>query len=140
MTKEEAIIDRLKNRRNRIIGIAACVLLVIIMSSALIFVIYQSKKMDALITPDYVRAMASFENPKTELPKLFCWFHALAKYSAKTMCYGMNFALLTGLFIGLFIVQVADLTNRRLLISMWDRIHDLEREVAELKSHPKSGS
>ena len=138
MTKEEIMINRLKNPRTRIIGIIATAFLAILMSCALVIVIYHSKKIDASITPEYVRTMASFENPKTELPELFCWFYALAKYSAETMYYEIFFALLTGLLISSAIIQAADLTKRRLFISMWDRIHDLEREVAELKGHPKS--
>ena len=138
MTKEEIMINRLKNRRNRIIGIIATAFLAILMSCALALVIQQSKKIDASITPEHVRTMASFENPKTELPELFCWFYALAKYSAETIYHEMYFALFIGLFISFAIIQAADLTNRRLFISMWDKIHDLEQEVAELKGHPKS--
>jgi hypothetical protein len=138
MTKEEIMINRLKNRRNRIIGITATTFLAILMSCALVIVIYHGKKIDASITPEYVRTMASFENPKTELPELFCWFYALAKYSAKTMYYEMHSAFLIGLLISLIIIQAADLTRRRLFISMWDKIHDLEQEVAKLKGHPKS--
>ena len=133
MLKEERMIKRLKSRRNRIIGIIACTFLVVLMSACLGFFVHRRKKLDSLITPEQVSTMASFENPKKELPELFCRFHVLAEKKAEIMDYMMYYAALTGLIIVMIITLVADITNRHLLVSMWDRIETLQQEIKELK-------
>ena len=133
MLKEERMIKRLKSRRNRIIGIIACTFLVVLMSACLGYIIYQRKEFDSLITPEQVSTMASFENPKEELPELFCRFHELAERKAEIMDYMMYFSVFMGLFIAMIITLVADITNRHLLVSMWDRIEKLQQEIKELK-------
>jgi hypothetical protein len=134
-TKEEKII---RDMRRRWPGIVAALSMLIMFSVCLFFVIRQNIKVDELVTPEHVAAMASFDNPKAELPELFCRFHTLAGCSAKLMFEMKFFALLMGVALGYLIVQVADLTKRRLFLSMLDRIQNLEKQVKELKPQQKS--
>jgi len=135
MTKEEKIIRDMRRRWPGIVAAAAVMVMCLV---CLVFVFHQCMKLDALVTPEHVSTMASFDNPKAELPELFCRFHTLAGCSAKLMFYGMYFASLAGIALGLLIIQVADLTKRRLVLSMWDRIQTLEKEVEGLKAREKS--
>lgn len=135
MTKEERII---RNMRRRWVGITGATVLLLMFSTALFFVNHQSIKNAALVTPERVAAMASFDNPKEELPELFCRFHTLAGFSAKLIMDRMYYAILVGLALAFLIIQIADLTKRRVILAMWDRIQKLEHQVEELKQQEKS--
>ncbi len=137
ITKEEKQIQSMRNRR-RLPGIAASLFLLIMMSAVLAFTIHLSNKVDALVTPERISTMASFENPKNELPELFSRFHTLAGISAKLMFYTHFFACLIGFLLGLLIIQISDIKNPRLLLSMWDRIKELEKQVQTLKNGQQS--
>lgn len=133
MLKEEKMINRLKSRRNRTIRIISSALVVILSLTCLIFMNYFMRELDSLTTPEQISAMASFENPKEELPVLFSRFYKLAEKNAKLMFYSMFYAVFIGIFISFIIIQIADLTNRRLIVCMWDRIEELEQKMKEIK-------
>ena len=137
MTKEERII---RHMRRRWPGITAASVMLIVCFACLCFAIRQNIKVAALVTPERVAAMASFDNPKAELPELFCRFHSLAACSAKLMFYEMYFASLAGAALAFLIVQVADVTNRRLFLSMLDRLQKLEKQGEVVKPPQKSDS
>jgi hypothetical protein len=130
MMKDEKLI---RNLRRRWPGILASVTVLIISAAALAFMINQSMKLDALVTPERISNMATFENLKEELPELFYRFHTLAACNAKLMFITMFFSCFIGTFLGFLIVQVADVTNRPLLVSMWDRIQRLEHDLRQTK-------
>jgi hypothetical protein len=118
MTKDEKMIRNLRRRRPSIV---AGVIILVMTSGALAFTINRKMKLDAIVTPERIRTMATYNNPKEELPELFYRFHKLAAYDAKIMCYGIFFSVLVGLSLGLLIAQIANVTNRPLLVSMWDQ-------------------
>lgn len=130
MRKEEKMIKDMK--KGRVVRIIVCIIILIMMSAVLAFVIHKDMKLDALITPENVKEMASLEDLKTELPILFCRFHTLASYSSKLMFYGMYFASFIGLFLVLLIIEIAGLGYRRLIVSMWERIQRLEQKLKDL--------
>jgi hypothetical protein len=135
MPKEEKIIAALRHRP-RGLFIALNVLVLLMFSAALAFTFHLDRKLDRLVTPEHVSTMATFDNPKAELPGLFCLFHKLSAKRAEVFFGAMFFAVCAGLVFAWLIIEIAGLRNPRLLISMWDRIKALEAEVAALKAPP----
>lgn len=132
MTKEEKIV---RNLRRRWLGIIASAAVFVMCSAALAYLVSLRMKLDALITPENVRimAMATLENPKKELPDLFYKFYKLSGWNAKLILDTMFFSFLTGISFGYIIIQIADVSTRRLFLSMWDRIQRLEEELGSIR-------
>jgi hypothetical protein len=133
MTKEEKMIAAMRQER-RWSFIVMLALLLLFMLGALAYAVHREQKLDASVTPENVRELASFDNPKAELPELFCRFYKLAGYHVKLHFSVMFIAMITGLCVGMLIIQIADISSRRLFISMWDRIQRLETEIKELRT------
>lgn len=92
-------------------------------------------RLDDKITAKHVRSMASFENPKHELPILFSRFYTLSACRAKLMMGAFFFAGMTGFLIALFLLEIIGAFNGRyLILSMWERIEKLEAEISRLQS------
>ena len=102
---------------------------IVLVAAELTFLIHLKGKHEALVSPGQISAMASFENPKEELPVLLSGLQRLARYEAGLAAQIMFFTAIFGVFIGLLIISCVDLTHRRLLVSMWDRIQELERRA-----------
>lgn len=139
LSQEERFIENLRRfiKRRRLLD-TLLVFLIIFILSCLIFSFWQSKKLDSLITPGHIRTMATFENPKQELPILFYRFYNLARLRTILLFRCYFFAILLGIFIGVLINEIGGLyrNRHRLTISMWERIQKLENEVEELRTPP----
>ena len=95
---------------------------------------------DAHATPEKISAMASFEDPKAELPALLSYVYTMSTSSARLRCIGRYCALASGLLIGALIVNVAGSGKHQLILSIWGKIQALEKEVEELKAGPRKES
>jgi len=138
MTKEEKAIRNIKRSiKQRKLHIALLLLLVAFMICASGWVVLKERDLDAMITPEYVQSLASYENLKDELPILFTHFYAISASRAKLMIAELLIAGLTGLCVMCLIIMYASTLNGRyLILSMWERIKTLETQVASLKSDP----
>jgi hypothetical protein len=136
MTKEEKIIRNLRRRRSRIVAI---IIVTVLMAGALIFMGHRKMKLDALITPENIHTFMADDNSQEKLPEMLYTIYNLATYDNKLMRYFMFLACSVGVLIGLLIGEVANITNKPLLISMWDKIQRLEREVQEAKGCSTDG-
>lgn len=140
MSREERFVENIrifqKQRSFRIVlfSVFAGVSLVIC-----ILTVRQGKKLDATITPQNIRPMASFENADSELPALFCRFYTLAGLKAKLALNGYLFALGAGFWLAMLIIDIAGLNRADLILSMWEKIQQLERDVKESKESPVAG-
>ena len=139
MTKEEKAIRNIRQYKKwRKLMIVLLVGVVAFMIWCTVFTCSRGIRLDDKITAEHVRSMASFENPKRELPILFSRFYTLSSCRAKLEIYGYHFAVLSGLLIALLLLEIIGVfNNRRLLIlSMWERIEKLEAEISHLRSQP----
>jgi len=137
MTKEEKAIRNIKqNIKRHKLNILLVSILVVFMICMSVWNISKERDLDAMITPEYVQSLASFENPQNELPVLFPHFYAISASRAKLMIAELIIAGVTGLSIGCLIIMLSSYLNGRyLLLSMWERINALETQVASLKSN-----
>jgi hypothetical protein len=137
MTTEERTIRNLKRfTKQRKLRIVVFTFLAVLMLGCTAWLVSRRISLDAKLTPERIRAMASFENPKHELPILFSRFYTLSTYSAKLEFYVFYFAGIAGLFIGLLIMELAHINTHQLTLSMLDRIEKLEAEAVRRRSHP----
>lgn len=138
MSKEERVIENIRTHMKKRKQIVAALTFLLMMTlSFLIWNLWISKKIDAMITPKQIRTMASFDNPKHELPILFSRFYALASLRAKLLFQALIFSASTGFIISMIIIDISGIyrNKHRLTLSMWERIQQLEKEVKELKAH-----
>jgi hypothetical protein len=125
-TNEEKVIRRLKRRNTKIICYA---ILVVLLSAALGFFWLQMVKIDERVTSERVRAMASFENLKSELPILFTYFQTLARVRAELIIDTHLVSGLLGFFLASLIIELIGQTKDAVIVSMWERIQSLEKEL-----------
>ncbi len=128
MSKEERVIENIRTymkKRKQIV--AALTFLLVMTLSFLIWTLWNSKKLDAMITPKQIRTMASFDNPEHELPILFSRFYVLSKLRAELILRGFLFSVSTGFIIAMLIIEISGLNRdrHRLTLSMWERIQQL---------------
>lgn len=138
MSEEEKAIKNLqKYMRQRNGGIVVISFLLVLMVSGSIYALWREHKLNKMITPSQIRRMATFENPKHELPILFSRFYVIAGAKAKFIVYELYLGTFTGLFIFMLINEFAGFTKNKhkLTLSMWETIKQLENEVEELKAH-----
>jgi hypothetical protein len=143
MSKEEKVIKNIKTyMKKRKQLVAALTFLLVMTLSFLIWTLWNSNKLDEMITPKQIRTMASFDNPKRELPILFSRFYALASLRAKLLFQALIFSASTGFVIAMLIIEISGLNRdrHRLTLSMWERIQQLESEVKGLKAHTQADS
>jgi len=141
MSKEERVIENIRTymkKRKQIV--AALIFLLLMTLSFLIWTLWNSKKLDAMITPKQIRTMASFDNPEHELPILFSRFYNLASLRAKLLFQALVFSASTGFIISMIIIDISGIyrNKHKLTLSMWERIQQLENEVKELKAHTQA--
>ena len=139
MTKEEKAIRNIRRAiKQRMLRIMLVVGVVAFLIWCTVFAKSRGDRLDAKITPEHVRSMASYENPKHEIPILFSRFYTLSACRAKLKIYEFYFSVFTGLFIALLIIEIAGVLNggRYLTLSMWERIETLEAEISRLRSQP----
>lgn len=141
MSEEEKVIKNLniyfRQRNGRIIAFS---LLLFMMVSTSIYTLWREDKLNKMMAPSQIGKMATFENPKHELPVLLSHFYIIAGTKAKLIVYEIYFALFTGFFIFMLISELAGLTRNKhkLTLYMFQAIKQLENEVKELKAHTAS--
>ena len=137
MMKEEKIIRNLRNRRKTIIGYAGMAL---VFAAGLAFAVHAKVEVDNRITPEVVSKMATFENLKSELPSLLCKFYKLADANSALGRGILLFAVCLGCMIGELVNEITGMTQRRVIVSMWDRLQELERKLGNGQPPPSGDS
>jgi len=137
MSKEERVIKNLKRyMKKRKSFIALFTFCLIFMVSISMLTLWREHKLNKMVAPEQIRKMATFENPKHELPILLSRFY-LTEAKAKLIVCELYLGALTGFFIFMLINEFAGFTRNKykLTVSMWEMIKELENEVKELKAH-----
>lgn len=141
MSEEERAIKNIeiyfRQRNGRIVAVS---LLLVMMLSASIYTLWREDKLNKMMAPSQIRRMATFENPKRELPVLLSRFYIIAGTKAKLIVYEIYFALFTGFFIFMLINEFAGLTRNKhkLTLYMLQMIKQLEKEVKELRAYTQT--
>jgi len=119
MSKEERVIENIKKYiKNGKSRIAALTFLLVLTASTLIWIILLENKFTKTITSENIRLLNLFKLKVQE------W----------------HFALFTGFFIAMLIIEISGLNRdrHRLNLSMWEKIQQLESEVKDLKAHTQA--
>lgn len=119
MSREEKVIENIKTYMKKGKSrIAAFTFLLVLTASTLIWIISLANKFSKTITPENIRLLNLF----------------------KLVVQEWHFALFTGFFIAMLIIEFAGFTKNkhRLTLCMWEKIQQLENEVKELKTHTQT--
>lgn len=140
MSQEEKAIFHLRNgmKQHRLrVGLFAT--FVVVMSSGLVFTLWQTRKLDARVTPEYFRVARSLDDPNEISPALLFTVYTLAGAKTKLLYHTYWFAAWTGVFVGLFVMELAGRTKPQLTLAMWERIQRLESEIKDLRKREGRG-
>ena len=131
MTKEEKFIMNLRAlRRRQIIG---SLIAIVAIGTCLGFLLFLKGQYQAMVSPESISQMLPPNVSANQLPEVLSVLQCLARADAELAASIKIFSFLIGAMIGLFVVAVFDLSQRRVLINMWDRIQRLEKELEDIK-------
>lgn len=105
-------------------------LLCLAMLAALVWVMEMSEKVDASVVPERLAQKELFRGWDSDSLEAFEYIYKRAEAKATIVCFTVFFAALTGVLLARFLVFAFDLSSRRVLVSMLDRIEALEEKLA----------
>ena len=138
--EEKAVKDLKRHLQDRNGRIAALGFLLVVMVSSSVWLFWREHTLNRMAAPEQIKRMASSENLEYELPILFSRFYVIAAAKAKVMFWECFFGLFTGFLVFMLINEFTGLFNNKnkLVLSMWERITQLEDEVKLLKAREQS--
>lgn len=126
MTNEEKIIYNLKRRKLRIF---ASIFVILILSVMLTLDLTFIKKVNTCLSEEKIKTWITDKPIESQIPEILSYFHNIESANVKFLFYVHFLAVGIGIFIGILIIDaLIGRPKDRLLISMWDRIKELEKK------------
>lgn len=130
MTEEKYIENLRRYPKTHKIKVCVFILMILLSSGMLIFINHFQNKINLHISEENIGEMLCEGQLEEQLPSVFQYMHFVEMVTTKIMISAHFFALILGVWITFLIIELFVIKPRnRFILSMWDRINELEERL-----------